>query len=102
VRSLTFINSALAPLKPNGDPDCYAHPMIHFANLVAAWERFEETAFEAECRQEQALDEYCGATGPAPSRADVWTAKRLRFIANHRLRWMLYQTRRAQAHASLI
>jgi len=76
--------------------------MIHFPNLVAAWECFDQDAFRAECRLERTLDDYCSARGPAPSRADVASAKRLRFIANHRLRWMLYQIRRAQARATLI
>lgn len=76
--------------------------MNHFENLVAAWQCCDEAAFQAECRVERALDEYCSARGSAPSPADVASIKRLRFIANHRLRWLLYQTHRAQAQAALI
>jgi hypothetical protein len=76
--------------------------MIHIANLVAEWKCSDEAAFQAECRLERALDEYCIGNGSAPSPADVASAKRLRFIAKHRLRWIVYQTRRAQATAELV
>ncbi len=76
--------------------------MIHFASLVAQWECAEDTAFHAECRIEQAVDEYCSAQGPAPDPADVARTRRLRFVAGHRLRWLLYQVRKAQAGTRLI
>lgn len=99
---LTFINSQPAFLTPNGLPDSIPPGMIHIANLVAAWECCDQAAFQAECRLEGALDDYCNAIGRAPSRAEISSAKRLRFIANHRLRWILYQARRAQAQTALI
>ena len=76
--------------------------MSRFANLLAQWERAEDTAFDAECRVEQAVDEYCNAQGPAPDPAEVARTRRLRFVASHRLRWILHQVRRAQAGARLI
>jgi hypothetical protein len=66
-------------------------------NLVAEWERFDEAAFEAERRIERALDDYCVAGAAAPTPAQIASARRLRFVARHRLRWILYQTRSAQA-----
>ncbi len=76
--------------------------MVPLASLVAQWECAEDSAFDAECRVEQALDEYCSAQGPAPDPADVARTRRLRFIAGHRLRWLLYQIRQGQAGARLI
>ena len=72
------------------------------AELVAQWARFDEAAFTAAWRLEQALDAWCGAKGEPPTHADVHAAKRLRFVANHRLRWILFQTRRAQGQLLLI
>lgn len=76
--------------------------MIDLEKLLAAWQRFDEAAFQAECRVEHTLDEYCNARGRAPSPAEVASTRRLRFIANHRLRWILYQTHQARARAALI
>ena len=66
--------------------------------LVAQWARFDEAAFTAAWRLEQALD----ARGEPPPHADVHAARRLRFVANHRLRWILFQTGRAQAGLRLL
>lgn len=76
--------------------------MIHFASLVAQWECAEDTAFDAECRVERTLDEYCSARGPAPDLVAIARRRRLRFIANHRFRWLLHQVRKAQAGTQLI
>jgi hypothetical protein len=66
-------------------------------NLVAEWERSEAAAFDAERCIERALDDYCVAGACAPTPAQVAAARRLRFVARHRLRWILYQTHSAQA-----
>jgi len=71
--------------------------MDHSAHLVAQWARFDEAAWAAALHVEQALDAWCEARGEAPAPADVRAAARLRFVANHRLRWILFQTRRGQA-----
>ena len=76
--------------------------MIDVPQLVLEWQSAEEAAFLAECCIEHVLDEYCSGQGPVPGLAEIARAKRLRFIANHRLRWILFQSRRAQAHAELI
>lgn len=65
--------------------------------IVAQWARFDAAAWAAARRVEQALDAWCDAGGEAPALADIRTAARLRFIANHRLRWILFQTRRTRA-----
>jgi hypothetical protein len=71
-------------------------------NLIAEWERFEEAAFEAESSIEHTLDEYCAGGAPAPTPAQIASARRLRFVARHRLRWILYQTRSPQAKLALV
>ena len=71
-------------------------------DLIAQWERFEEAAFEAERSIERALDGYCVGGGPAPTPAQIASARRLRFVARHRLRWILYQTRSAHAMLKLV
>ena len=76
--------------------------MTQLATLLEEWHRFDDAAFRAECRLELALDEYCDAKGPPPSPAEVANAKRLRFIATHRLRWILYQVDSARADVALI
>lgn len=70
--------------------------------LVADWERFEAAAFEAERRIERALDAYCDGRGAAPAVDQVGAARRARFIARHRLRWILFQTRTAQLKLGLL
>ena len=70
--------------------------------LVAQWARFDEAAFTAAWRLERTLDAWCAAAGEPPAPADVHAAKRLRFVANHRLRWILFQTRQAQARLRLV
>lgn len=70
--------------------------------LVADWERFDEAAFQAERRIERALDAYCDGRGAAPAPDQVGVARRLRFIARHRLRWILFQTRAAQEKLGLL
>lgn len=72
------------------------------AQLVAQWASFDEAAFTAARRLERALDAWCDAAGEPPTPADVHAAKRLRFVANHRLRWILFQTLRAQAGLRLL
>ena len=76
--------------------------MTPYDTLLAQWECFEEAAFQAEGRLERTLDAFCVGAGPAPGPADIAAARRLRFIARHRLRWMLYQTGVARARAPLI
>jgi len=78
------------------------HAMDDSVQLVAHWARFDTAAWAAARRVEQALDAYCDAGGEAPAPTDVRAAARLRFIANHRLRWILFQTRRAQARLRLV
>lgn len=72
------------------------------APLVAEWARCDEAAFTAAWRLERALDAWSEAAGEPPSPADVHAARRLRFVANHRLRWILFQTRQAQARLRLV
>lgn len=72
------------------------------APLVAQWASFDEAAFAAARRLERTLDAWCDAAGEPPTPADVHAAKRLRFVANHRLRWILFQTQRAQRELRLI
>lgn len=72
------------------------------APLVAEWGRCDEAAFTAAWRVERALDAWSEAAGEPPSPADVHAARRLRFVANHRLRWILFQTRQAQARLRLV
>ena len=76
--------------------------MTPSANLVAQWECFDTAAFAAERHVEQALDAYCAGTAAAPAPAQIASARRLRFIARHRLRWIVYQTRTAQTKLKLI
>lgn len=70
--------------------------------LVAQWARFDAAAWGAARRVEQALDAYCDARGEPPALADIRAAARLRFVADHRLRWLLFQTRRARARLQRI
>lgn len=70
--------------------------------LVARWASFDEAAFTAAWRLERMLDAWCDAAGEAPAPADAHAARRLRFVANHRLRWILFQTRRAQERLRLL
>lgn len=72
------------------------------APLVAEWARCDEAAFTAARRLEQALDAWSEAAGEPPTPAEVHAARRLRFVANHRLRWILFTTRRAQDRLRLI
>lgn len=76
--------------------------MTDLAKLLDDWRAFDDAAFRAECRLERMLDAYCDARGPAPDPADVVSCKRLRFIATHRLKWILYQVDRARANVALI
>lgn len=76
--------------------------MTDLAKLLDEWRACDDAAFCAECRLERALDDYCEARGPAPDPADVASCKRLRFIATHRLRWILHQVDRARTHVALI
>jgi hypothetical protein len=76
-------------------------PMTSFQTLVAQWECFDEAAFQAEWRLERQLDAYC-VGGDAPPAAEIAAAKRLRFVARHRLRWLLFQTRSARARVASI
>lgn len=70
--------------------------------LAADWERFDEAAFEAERRIDRALDAWCDGRGAAPAPEQIGAARRLRFIARHRLRWILFQTRTAQLKLGLL
>lgn len=72
------------------------------AQLVAQWASFDEAAFAAARRLERALDAWSDAAGEPPAPADVHAARRLRFVANHRLRWILFQTRQAQSRLRLV
>lgn len=72
------------------------------AQLVAQWASFDEAAFAAARRLERALDAWSDAAGEPPTPADVHSARRLRFVANHRLRWILFQTRQAQSRLRLV
>lgn len=76
--------------------------MSDSALLVAEWARFDEAAFTAARHLERALDAWCDARGGPPTHTDVHAARRLRFVANHRLRWILFQTGRAQGRLRLI
>ena len=72
------------------------------AQLVDQWASFDDAAFAAARRLERALDAWSEAAGEPPTLAEVHAARRLRFVANHRLRWILFQTRRAQDRVRLI
>lgn len=72
------------------------------APLVAQWARCDQAAFTTAWRLERTLDAWCNGEGEPPTLAAVHAAKRLRFVANHRLRWILFQTRRAQERLRLI
>ncbi|MHB1124456.1 MAG: hypothetical protein ACYC0T_17305 [Ramlibacter sp.] len=72
------------------------------AQLVALWASFDEAAYAAARRLERALDAWSEAAGEPSTPAEVHAARRLRFVANHRLRWILFQTRRAQDRLRLI
>lgn len=76
--------------------------MTNSVRLVADWARFDEAAFTAAWRLERALDAWCATGAAPPVHAEVRAARRLRFVANHRLRWILFQTRRAQAALRLL
>ncbi len=75
--------------------------MAHFVNLVEEWSRFERAAFESEFRLQRAVDDYLQAAGQVPSPAEFAAARRLRFIARHRLRWILHQTRKARERITI-
>ena len=77
--------------------------MVPFPTLVEEWSRFEQAAFEMECRIERALDDYCeGRRCTAPDATEQASAKRLRFIAKHRLRWILHQLGKTRRSLPLI
>lgn len=96
-----FVNGRPGWRQPNGG-SLLPSAMTQFETLVAQWECFDEAACQAEERLERALDAYCLGGAPAPAPDDIAAARRLRFIARHRLRWMLYQTCRARAGAPLL
>jgi len=65
--------------------------MVPFVTLLEEWGRFDRAAFESECRVERGLDDYCEGLRAAPALAELAAARRQRYIAQHRLRWMLFQ-----------
>jgi hypothetical protein len=71
--------------------------MNDFDKLVAEWGSLDQVACDAECRLQQRLDDYCNAHGPVPSAMEIASARRLRFIARHRLRWILHRTEQLRA-----
>lgn len=87
---LTFINWR-PPRRAFNGGSLFADAMVPFMTLVQEWGRFEEAAFQMECRVERALDDYCDGRRAAPEATELAAVKRQRFIARHRLRWILHQ-----------
>ncbi len=65
--------------------------MVPFVTLLEEWGRFDQAAFESECRVHRELDGYCEGLRAAPALSDQAAARRQRYIAQHRLRWILFQ-----------
>jgi len=76
--------------------------MNHFFILLEEWERLDEAAFRAECLLESTLDKYCEGRGPAPSPADIASAKRLRFLAVEHLMSIRQVLSQARENAAVI
>lgn len=87
---LTFINR-LPPRRAFNGRSLFADAMVPFPTLVQEWSRFEEAAFQMECRIERDLDDYCEGRRAAPDATELASVRRQRFIARHRLRWILHQ-----------
>jgi hypothetical protein len=60
--------------------------MEPFFLLFEEWETADEAAARAECCLVRRLDAYCDAWGPVPAADEIAEARRLRLVANERLR----------------
>jgi hypothetical protein len=76
--------------------------MNHFFILLEEWERLDEAAFRAESLLERTLDEYCEGMGPAPSLAEIRSARRLRFLATEHLMSIRHVLGQARENATVI
>ena len=70
--------------------------MVPFVTLLEEWGRFDQAAYDSECRIQRELDGFCEGQRAAPGLADQAAATRLRYVTQHRLRWILFQLGRTR------
>jgi hypothetical protein len=94
--SLILLKQFPACRPSNGVTDSFTACHIRFLLLFENWVDADD-AIRAECRLRHSLDVHCEGLGPPPTREAIAEARRLREVANERLRavWKLAREARA-------